>query len=193
MAIDLLKTVQENLGYPPLQKVDPNTQKIKTDTDSKEPGRLIQGTLPASLIALYKYSRQEEGAEAILHAGPDIDWTNFIFGANREEAIGKMVAYSGNKSGEVVNSINKITHEAVRVIREQVTPDTSLLEIKNILAGARNTILHYLPADLQIGKVLNDNTLDDRTHKMEGPVSSLMHAIGGSFSGSDSDETTISK
>jgi hypothetical protein len=30
--------------------------------------------------------------------------------------------------------------------------------------------------------MLHDNTLDDNTHKMEGPVSSLMQSIGTAFS-----------
>jgi len=40
---------------------------------------------------------------------------------------------------------------------------------------------------LQIGKLLNDSTLDDRTNKMEGPISGLMHAIEKKFS--DASET----
>jgi hypothetical protein len=40
----------------------------------------------------------------------------------------------------------------------------------------------YLPAALQIGVLLNDDTLDDATNKMEGPISSLMQKIGAAFS-----------
>jgi hypothetical protein len=52
----------------------------------------------------------------------------------------------------------------------------------------RNNILPFLPAELQMGELLHDNTLDDRTNKMEGPVSSIMRAIGGGFSNEDAEK-----
>jgi len=33
-----------------------------------------------------------------------------------------------------------------------------------------------------MGVLLHDNTLDDNTNKMEGPVSSLINTIGNAFS-----------
>ena len=35
---------------------------------------------------------------------------------------------------------------------------------------------------LHMGELLHDNTLDDNTNKMEGPVSSLLKSIGSAFS-----------
>ena len=49
----------------------------------------------------------------------------------------------------------------------------------------RHNILVYLPAALYMGDVLNDEGLDDKTNKMEGPVSNLMHRIENSFSDGD--------
>ena len=49
----------------------------------------------------------------------------------------------------------------------------------------RNNILPYLPAALQTGKLLNENTLDDRTNKMKGPVSNFVHSIESMLSGAD--------
>ncbi len=196
MSINLLKTVQENLGYPSLHKIDPNTQTIKTDTDktaADKTDRLSQATIPATLIAIYKYSRADEGAENILHAAPATDWTGFIFPDHREEVIGKIMAYSGKKTDEVITSINRIATEAVKIIQQQIGEHGTIKDVKTILIDSKNDVLPYLPEDIQIGKLLNDSTIDDKTHKMEGPVSSLMHAIGGSFSGSDTDETTSSK
>lgn len=196
MSLNLLKTVQENLGYPALHKIDPNTQKIKTDTDNtalEKSHRLGQAAIPATLIALYKYSRADEGAENILHVATSTDWTGFIFLDHREEAIGKIMAYSGRKTEEVITEINRIATEAVNIIHQQIGEKGTIKDVKNVLINSKNDVLSYLPEDIQIGKLLNDSTIDDKTHKMEGPVSSLMHAIGGSFSGSDSDETTSSK
>ncbi|MEO7924436.1 MAG: hypothetical protein ABIR30_12220 [Chitinophagaceae bacterium] len=41
----------------------------------------------------------------------------------------------------------------------------------------RHNILVYLPAALNLGDLLKDESLDDRTNKMEGPVSNFMHKI----------------
>jgi len=37
-----------------------------------------------------------------------------------------------------------------------------------------------------MGDILNDDTLDDRTNKMEGPISNFMHSIENKFSGGGS-------
>jgi hypothetical protein len=41
----------------------------------------------------------------------------------------------------------------------------------------RHQVLVYLPAPLQLGDLIHDESLDDRTNKMEGPVSNFMHKI----------------
>jgi len=187
MSSNLLQTVQESLCVAPLQKVDANTQEVIVTENKPDEDRFNQAVIPSVLIALYKYSRADEGAEAILH-GQATDWADFIFGDHKKEAIAEIAAYSDRNSGEAIDKINAVTTVAIQVIREKVTGKGTIIDVKQILSDSRDEVLLYLPASMQIGKLLHDNTLDDRTHKMEGPVSSLMHAIGGSFSGSDSDE-----
>jgi hypothetical protein len=48
--------------------------------------------------------------------------------------------------------------------------------------------LIYLPGYLQIGQALRDETLDDRTNKMEGPVSGFMHSVEKVFSSSSNEK-----
>ena len=36
-----------------------------------------------------------------------------------------------------------------------------------------------------MGEALEDNSLDDRTNKMEGPVSSIIHNIEKAFAGTE--------
>lgn len=192
MSINLLKEIQQKLGYPPLQKIDANTQEVALDLSAPQEERFSQAALPAVLTALYKYSRADEGAKTILFDNLDIDWSDFIFDDNKDKVIEKIAAYSGLSAADVIPKLNSIAKEAILVVRGQVLSG-SIFEVKNVLADSQNDVLTYLPASMQIGSLLHDNTIDDRTHKMEGPVSSLMHAIGGSFSGSDSDETNISK
>ncbi len=194
MTINLLQEVQQKLGYPDLCKIDPNTQKIILD-DSRTtvPDRFSQAVLPATLVALYTYGSTAEGAESILHGDVSGPWAQSLFADNREPAIRKIAAYAGHSFGEVADAMNKITQEAIRIIREKLPATADIADVQGLLADAKTEILVYLPPDLQVGELLADSTLDDRTHKMEGPVSSLMNAIGASFSGADTDETDRSK
>ena len=50
------------------------------------------------------------------------------------------------------------------------------------LRRAQDRILQMRPYALKMGELLHDNTLDDNTNKMEGPISSLMQSIGSVFS-----------
>ena len=38
---------------------------------------------------------------------------------------------------------------------------------------------------MNLGDVLNDETLDDKTNKMEGPISNMMHKIENNMSDGD--------
>lgn len=188
MPNNLLKTVQENLGYPPLQKVDASTQEVFND-DSKPPeDRFSQAVMPTVLAALFKYSRADESADAILHADLSRDWTVSIFGDHRNEVIEKIAAYSEQTTAETFTKISAVTNETIRVIRQRVAVSGNIIEVKNLLTDSLDDALLYLPVNMQMGELLHDNGLDDSTHKMDGPISGLMHAIGRSFSRSGSDK-----
>jgi hypothetical protein len=45
----------------------------------------------------------------------------------------------------------------------------------------------YLHPSLRLGQHLQENTVDDSTKKMDGPVSDLMHTIEQVFSGPGND------
>ena len=194
MAMNLLQIVQENLGYLPLQKIDPNTQLVKVDVDEQEhrKQKFSQAAIPTVLIALSEFSQTDEGAHSILFAELSSDWADIVFGNNSKKIIDKIAGYSAHTTAYTVSKLNIIAKEAVRLVRQEV-PSGTIADVKNLMADSRNDVLLFLPASMQMGVLLNDNTIDDRTNKMEGPISSLMHAIGASFSGSDTDETNISK
>ncbi len=192
MPINLLETVQENLGYPPLQKIETNTQKVKDDMGLLPEQLFSQAAIPSVLIALSEYSQDTEQANHLLMAEASYEWSNVIFGDSRTDVMNAIALYCGKTTGNFIPELNEIGTEAVRVVKAQTTPAT-VSSIQTILKEARNDVLPFLPPSLQIGVLLHDNTLDDGTNKMQGPISSLMQAIGGSFSGTDSDEIINSK
>jgi hypothetical protein len=87
------------------------------------------------------------------------------------------------------NAFNEAASETTRLIREEVKNDNSNLAIQQLVESQRNLFLPYLSDALQVGLLLGDGPIDDRTNKMEGPISSLMHSIESGFNGNESKAT----
>ncbi len=185
MAINIIEEVQKKLSLPELQKIDPNTQKVKEMPDMTAENYLGQAAIPTVLIGLYKYSRTKEGNTDILERELSGNLLPIIFGETKNSVISTIAAYTNNSTEETDNIMEVIASVCVKVIREQLNGHNTDGAVRKFLTDQRSDILKVLPADLQIGKILNDETIDDKTHKMEGPVSDAMHWIEKLFSSSD--------
>lgn len=183
MANNIIETIQSNLGYPPLQKVDPNSQDAKDKYAHGSPEKLGQAAIPAVLTALYKYTRTERGCQAIVAASGSEDWLSEIYGGNEATAVEKVAQYAGSTTEQAEGHMENIADEAIRVVKSEsnLKPE----KVKTYVSSQRHNILQYLPAAMNIGDVLNDETMDDKTNKMEGPVSNFMHKIENTFSDGD--------
>ncbi|MBC7689628.1 MAG: hypothetical protein H7211_15775 [Aquabacterium sp.] len=182
MSVNLLDTIQTSLQYPPLQKIDPNTQEVVVNDSTPNEHRFSQASIPVVLTGLYKYSTIDEGAEKLLSGDFSTDWVSQIFGDTKNDVVEKVAAYSFQTKEDTVTKMNDIAQTAIRLIHDNLSPDATKMDVKNFMSGQRNNILLYLPEALHMGESLNDTTLDDNTNKMEGPISSLMHKIGSAFS-----------
>ena len=182
MALNLLQTIQKNLGFADLKKVDPNTQEIKANT-AFDVDKLNQASLSAVMIALYKYTRSNEGADCVLSGEMNGDWLHTMLGDLGDEAVTKVANYAHTSNEKAYERMEIAARESVKVIREK--KPHGINEVKTIVSAQKPEILMYLPAALQMGNLLNDDTLDDRTHKMEGPVSGFMNKFGEIFNQSE--------
>ena len=182
MSINLLETVQQNLGYPALQKIDPNTQQVVLDDKTPAEDKFSQAAIPAVLTALYRYVQTDEGATAFLRGNNSTNWAGKIFDDNKKEVVQTISAYAKQSNADPVEKINAIATEAAKVVKENLSSDAGVKEVKLFFSNQKNNILLYLPAALNMGDLLHDTSLDDNTNKMEGPISSLMQSIGNAFS-----------
>ncbi len=182
MSINLLDTVQQNLGFPVLQKMDPNSHTIIENPDTPDEERFSQAAVPAVLAGLYKYVQSDEGANEFLVKDSSFDWMNNIFGTDKKDVMQAIEKYSNQWGEDPVQKMNLIANEAVRLVKENIPESSTPKDVKAFMHGQRNNILLYLPDKLNLGVLLNDSVLDDSTNKMEGPVSSLMKGIGSAFS-----------
>jgi hypothetical protein len=178
MSVDLIKTIQENLGFAPLQKIDPNTELPVNDKDENVGNKFGQAAIPAVLAGLYTYVQSDEGAAKVLNIKNSNNWIAEIFDDNRKEAIEKISAYAKQSNEDPVAKMNAIANEAIKIAKENMPADAGIKEVKLFFSNQRTNILLYLPAELKMGELLHNDTLDDNTNKMEGPVSSLIQSIG---------------
>ena len=182
MSLNLLESVQQNLGYLPLQKIDTTTDQIKENTKTPDEQKFSQAAIPAVLTAMYNFAQSDEGATDILQKDITTDWVKIIFDDNRKAAIQAIAEYAGQSTENSISKMNAIAREAVKVVRENLTGDAGIKEVKLYFSSQKPDILLYLLPILQIGDLLHDDSLDDNTNKMEGPVSSLISSIGSVFS-----------
>jgi hypothetical protein len=94
MSVNLIKTIQENLGFPPLHKIDPNTEQPATNEEEVVTNKFSQAAIPAVLTGLYRYVQTDEGAAEFLKGDNTTNWVSKIFEDNRKEAIQTISAYA---------------------------------------------------------------------------------------------------
>ncbi|MEJ7675807.1 MAG: hypothetical protein WKF59_24650 [Chitinophagaceae bacterium] len=185
MADNLVETIQKNLGFPQLQKIDPNTQEVKKPEEMSAQDYLPQAAIPVVLLGLYKFSRTEEGNIELLKGELQNKLLKTIFGKSTEKIINKVASNTGNTTEFAASKMEVIAWEALSIIRKDLSVQPTDANIKTYLADQRHNLLVHLPASLQIGETLHDDTIDDRTHKMEGPISNHMHWLEKFFPSAD--------
>src|SRR4051812_20600603 len=118
MPENLLLSIPKNLGYPPLKKIDPNTQDIQSNQYATDEERLNQAAITAVLISTYKYTRSDQSAEQILCGDMSNNWLDAIMGETRNESIRKVADYGHTSDEEAAQKMEVVAGEGVRIIRE---------------------------------------------------------------------------
>lgn len=177
MAVNILEKIHQNLGYPTIQNIDTATQQV---TGNEE--KFSQAAVPAVLTGLYRYAQKDEGAEEILQVVTSTAWLKKFFETDKEAVVNTIAEYSNRSFEQTETEMIAIANEAVKVTKENLGTDAGIKEVKALLLNQRDNILPHLLPVLNMGRYLNDDTLDDVTNKMEGPVSSMIKSIGSAFS-----------
>jgi hypothetical protein len=185
MAINIIEAIRQKLGVPELQKIDPNTQEVKKPENISFEDYLWQAAIPTVLLGLYKFSGDKTNNAAIVNGSLSSNLLTTIFDGKKEKVVEKVATYTGNTSDYAAEKMEQIAEKALQVIKESISGKTTDGAVRNFLIDQRNNILPYLPAELQIGTVLGDDTIDDRSNKMEGPISNHMHWLEKFFPSTD--------
>lgn len=189
MTTSIIDSIQKSLGYPELSKVDPNTQQATVGESAVQARHFGQAAIPAVLMGIYKLGSTEQGAQQILQGSRSSGWLDVLFGENKQEAIQSVAGYASDvHAADAESRMESIAREAVTQIRRSLPTAATFSDVKSFVSEQRSNILKYLPAGLHIGSVVDDNTIDDRTNKMEGPMSGAMHFFEKLFSGSSTEK-----
>lgn len=187
--MNLIEKIQESLKYPSLQKIDPNTEHIKNEKNERSAVLLAQATIPAVLTGMFKFSRNEAMAETLLR-NDQIDWKEQIFSNRKNEVLENIAAYAFVSKETAEAEVDAVIRKTIEMLRSTDETKMDGTSVKSFLSNQRHNILLYLPPQLKIGDLLNDETLDDKTNKMEGPISNFMHGIENLFSNSEQNSSS---
>lgn len=181
MQLNLVKELQKYMGTN-INKIDPNTQDLKEEDFAHRYDKLAQASVPTVLTVLYKYTHTPDGGARILNREPGDNVLAEMLGQNYTEVVTKVADYAGFSETYTSGVMDNLTLQAVKLLRDQAGEDPA--KAQSLLADQRHEIFTHLPAAIELGKSLDDTTIDDRTNKMEGPVSNLLHTIENFFASS---------
>lgn len=182
MSKNLIEQIQEKLQFPALQKVDANTEEVKYELHAPNENRFCQAAIPTVLVGLATFTRHNKEVESLSKNLMTNQFMDLIFGEAKAEVINKVADYSKYSYNEAETVMNVIAKNAIEFMNDALKEDRSEQQIINFFEEQKNNFLTYLPNELKIGQSLNNDIIDDDTHKMEGPISSIMHALSNTFS-----------
>jgi len=178
--MNIIETVQKNLGFSALEKIDPNTQETVGEKNTMGTTALAQAGIPAILLGIYNR----------LEVNPDISFLDTdakgnvlenIFGKSTEAVVKRISDYSKVADKHSLQELEHIASESMRIVKTHIGEGAGESAIRNFVSKNKPDTLLYLPPSLELGTILKNNNLDDRTGKMEGPVSSFMRTVEKTF------------
>jgi hypothetical protein len=173
--MNIIETVQKNLGLMPLKKINPNTQEISGEPVDMGNTALAQAGVPAILLGIYNRLETDPDFSSLDgNAGRLLDT---IFGKSKDVVVKQITIYSKVKDEHSVQELEHIASESIRVVKEKIGAGASEHTVRNFVSANKPDTLLYLPPSLELGSILQNNNLDDRTGKMEGPVSNLVRHV----------------
>jgi hypothetical protein len=175
----LIQSLQQYFGFPELKKIDPNTQEVSEKGPAVQQLKFGQAMVPSVIIGVERFVHSELGWRTFLSGENYPNWGSRIFGRNNAELCKRIAEYSDMRSEEVMHKMHEMVERAVWMIRNSGMKSDA--DTKQFIEKEKNIALLYLPAKLKLGEMLGDDSIDDRTHKMEGPISNMMKSLGHSF------------
>lgn len=178
-SIDITEDIRKYIGSKPIPKIDPNTQSpVEEAAQTPDWGNAV---IPAVLVGFYKHTRNEEDAAKLINEKDPHSILEILFSDKKNKIVQSVAAYAqispNSAEEEMTNTVS-----AIKEVLEKEIKNTDGKTISTFFTDQRSNILKHLPVELNMGELLEDPSVDDRTNKMEGPMSGLMHGVEKLFS-----------
>jgi len=174
---NLIESVQRHLAFARLEKESPNQQKSDPSCNKYHPEKLDQACISAVLAGIYQFTREEKDAAVLLTAKTNRTWLEVIFHKYPAKLEKKVADYTCCAPNIIRQQLYAVAQKAVLEIKSALGAGATGREVKSYMTSQRMAILTRLPAELQVGSLLHNTTLDDATNKMHGPFSDFMHWV----------------
>jgi len=174
---NLIESVQRHLALARLEKESPNNQKTDKPGNRFHPEKLDQACVSSVLAGIYQFTREQEEAAKLLMPKMNRTWLEVIFHKYPSKLEQRIVDYTECASNIIRQHLYAVAQRAVLEIKNAIGPAATGREVKSYLTSQRMAILTRLPAELEVGSLLHNTTLDDATNKMHGPFSDFMHWV----------------
>ncbi len=181
--MNLSQDLQEFLKYPVLQKIDATTGHPENE---KLYDIVSQSVLIIFLTRLYEATRTKEDAEVIKQQQNAKGLLDKMF-KNKAAALTDIAEFTKKSEKYINTKLEEVAGGYLQVIQQSKYTVAFKKEksMEGLLSNERHKILPCLPPGLKTHKLFKDETIDDNSNKMEGPVSSLMNKIEDVFSEDD--------
>jgi len=169
----IMSTIQEKLGgY--IHKIDANDPAQNETIHPESTNYLEQAGVSAVLVALYEYMHRKDGIP--LETLSTQEGLKAIFNTHLTEVIQAVSAYSSTDELSVRDYLSRVYEVVLTTVHE--IAGTKREDILKLFKEQKESILSTLPSSLGLGNLLDHNALEDRTHKMDGILSSFTKILG---------------
>ncbi len=113
--MNIIETVQKNLGFNVLQKIDPNTQETADQGTAIGNSALAQAGIPSILLGIYNRLESDPAIWVLEQEG---DLLEKIFGKSKNVVVSKIAEYSKINDQHSVQQLEHIASESLRVVKD---------------------------------------------------------------------------
>ena len=174
---NLIESVQRHLAFARLEKENPNHQSSPPSGHQFYPEKLDQACVSSVLAGIYQFTREEAEAAKLLMPKMNRTWLEVVFHRYPVKLEKRIADYTKCATSVIRQHLYAVAQKAVMEIKSAIGAHATGKEVKSYMTSQRMAILTRLPAELQVGSLLHNTTLDDATNKMHGPFSDFMHWV----------------
>lgn len=141
--MNIIETIQKNLGFDTLKKIDPNTQETVGEDTVLGNSAVAQAGIPAILLGIY--NKLEEHPDLNLLGTEKGNLLENIFGKSTDVVVQQIEIYSKVRDKHIAQQLDHIASESLRVIKENVGVVADENQIRKFVASHKPDTLLYLP------------------------------------------------